>query len=132
MRIDIARHPETCQDGLPGKAGGGKETKNDNLSSFASDTAAKTGMDERTIQRATRRAERIVSDVKALIADTAIADSGVELDALAAASPSERRKMVEMVLSKDGTASPFHREMHMRILWCMGKQKARIGLKTVS
>jgi hypothetical protein len=53
---------------------------------FTADTEKKTGMDERTIQRAVRRAERIASDVKDRIKDTAIADSGIELDVLAAAS----------------------------------------------
>jgi hypothetical protein len=38
-----ALHPETRQGGAPGVAGGGKAAKDDKLSSFATDTAAKTG-----------------------------------------------------------------------------------------
>jgi hypothetical protein len=94
--IYIARHPETRQ----GSAGGhGKHGSATDKLSFAGDTASKTGMDERSIQRAVRRSERIASDVKDRIKDTAIADSGIELDALAAATPTEQRRMVDLVIN---------------------------------
>jgi ParB family transcriptional regulator, chromosome partitioning protein len=54
--------------------------------SFGKATAAKLGVDERTIQRAVARAA-IRPDVRAMIAGLPIADSGAELDKLAALSP---------------------------------------------
>ncbi|MBV9859875.1 MAG: ParB N-terminal domain-containing protein [Alphaproteobacteria bacterium] len=91
-------HPETRQGGLPGKAGGGKETKTDNLSSFAEDTAAKIGADERTVRRSIRRADRIDPEVKeAIRTQPKIADSGVELDALASLKPQQQREAVAIV-----------------------------------
>ena len=56
----IAAMPEIASKGVeldalaavpPGKAGGGKVAKTDNLSAFAKDTAEKTGTTERDIQR---------------------------------------------------------------------------------
>jgi ParB family transcriptional regulator, chromosome partitioning protein len=58
---------------------------------FVEDTAAKTGLSERTIARAVHRAERIGPEVRDEIKSMPeIADSGVELDALAKA-PSDRQ-----------------------------------------
>jgi ParB family chromosome partitioning protein len=93
--IYIARHPETRQGGAPGKAGGGKLAKTDKLSSFAQDTAVKTGCNERTIRRAVRRAERIDPDVQDRIDGTPIADCGADLDALA--SIEDRRDQIKAV-----------------------------------
>jgi ParB family transcriptional regulator, chromosome partitioning protein len=53
---------------------------------FAKATATKLGVDERTIQRAVARAA-IRPDVRAMIAGLPVADSGAELDKLAALSP---------------------------------------------
>lgn len=73
----------------------------DNLSpTFAADTAAKTGIDQRTIQRATRRARKIDEGVRNRIRDNPeIADSGVELDALAQMDPQQQRKAVALIES---------------------------------
>jgi len=46
-----ARWPETRHGGTPGKAGGGKKPKDDTMSSFADDTATKTGTSARSVQR---------------------------------------------------------------------------------
>jgi hypothetical protein len=53
---------------------------------FSKATAAKLGVDERTIQRAVARAA-IVPEVRAMIAGLPVADSGAELDKLAALAP---------------------------------------------
>lgn len=45
-----AIYPETKHGGLPGLPGGGKAPKNEIVSSFAEDTANKTGFSSRTIQ----------------------------------------------------------------------------------
>jgi ParB family transcriptional regulator, chromosome partitioning protein len=68
--------------------------------SFVEDTAAKTGMSERDVERCVRRAEAIAPEVKEAIHDMPeIADKGVELDALAAVEPEEQKAAVEAVKS---------------------------------
>ena len=63
-----ALHPEAKQGGLPGKSGSGKQAKNEIISSFAADTAAKTGVTERTVQPSslTKAAEARQAHRKAL------------------------------------------------------------------
>ena len=99
----LAAHPETGTGKAPGKAGGGKVAKTDKLSTFAADAAEKVGASDRDVRRAVRRAERIAPDVQdAVAALPAIADSGVELDALARMEPAQQREVVAAV--KAGTA----------------------------
>jgi ParB family transcriptional regulator, chromosome partitioning protein len=54
-------HPQAKQGGAPGKAGGGKKARTDEerqqVSSFAEDTAKKTAVSKRTVQRAVARAK---------------------------------------------------------------------------
>lgn len=57
------RHPETRHGGAPGRAGGGK-AKVDKMSSFAADTAARTGKTERTIERSVRIGERLTPEAQ--------------------------------------------------------------------
>jgi len=68
--IYIARHPET-------RATQGNSTARQlsEKSSFSQDTASKAGFTERAIQMSVRRSEKIASDVKERIKDTAIAGS---------------------------------------------------------
>jgi ParB family chromosome partitioning protein len=51
--------PQTKKGGAPGKAGGGKKAKTDNLSTFAVVTAKATGKDARTVRRDARRGKDI-------------------------------------------------------------------------
>lgn len=74
-----ALHPETRQGGV-GRGG----YKDDNLSSFSDDTAARTGRNKRDVQRDASRGERIADDVLADIRGTDL-DKGVVLDAIARA-----------------------------------------------
>lgn len=69
---------------------------------FAADTAEETGVTKQAINQSIRRANKIAPDVKKEIADTPIADSGVELDALAKADPKDQRIAVKRV--KEGKA----------------------------
>ncbi|HEX7071897.1 MAG TPA: MT-A70 family methyltransferase [Rhodothermales bacterium] len=46
-----AKHPEAKHGGAPGKAGGGKVAKDETVSSFAADTAARTKVNPRTVQQ---------------------------------------------------------------------------------
>jgi len=104
--VYLMKHPETRHGGASGKAGGGKKAKDPKLGSFAQprgfleDTAERTGMSRSHIARSVHRAEAIAPDVReAIHAMPAIADKGVELDALAAIEPKEQRKAIEAVKS---------------------------------
>lgn len=62
--------------------------------SFVADTAEKTGISERTIRQSARRAKKIDAKVRDRIRDKPeIADSGVELDALADLPSAEKQNM---------------------------------------
>jgi hypothetical protein len=63
------KHPETKHGGAPGKAGGGKKAKNEKFSSFAQDTADKTGLSKRAIEISIRRADKIAPEVMDAIGD---------------------------------------------------------------
>lgn len=67
--------------------------------SFSDETADKTGMHQTRIDQAIRWATRITPEVKDLIANTEIADSGVELNALSACKASDQSTVVHMVLA---------------------------------
>ncbi len=73
-----AKHPETRHGGV---GRGGK--KDDSLSSFSEDTARRTGVDQRSVQRDAARGDRITDDALAEIRGTDI-DKGVYLDEVAA------------------------------------------------
>lgn len=73
------------------------------IMSFASDTAQKTGANVRNIQREVRRANNISQEIRDSIRDVAsIADNSLELDALASLEESEQKAAVRAVL--DGKA----------------------------
>ena len=97
------KHPQTKHGGNRGNqhAGGKKRQVANSAScrkSFVEDTAAKTGMSERTIQQSVHRAEAIAPEVQETIAAMpAIADKGVELDALAQLPVADQAKAVAMV-----------------------------------
>jgi ParB/RepB/Spo0J family partition protein len=75
-----ARHPETRHHVAGGKAR--QQAASDKMS-FAADTATKTGVTRRTIERETRIAERIPEATRNLIRETPVADSQTDLLALA-------------------------------------------------
>jgi ParB-like chromosome segregation protein Spo0J len=64
---------------------------------FVAETAKKTGKSEKTVRRDKSRGEKIPEDVQKDLAGTKIEDSGVQLDALARASPDEQREAVKAV-----------------------------------
>ena len=97
-------NPQTAH----GKAKKGKDLeKSTSLSTFAerftAATAAKLGVDERTIQRAVARAA-ILPEVRAMIATHAIAESGAELDKLAALPPAQQMDVAEALTRGDKPA----------------------------
>jgi len=66
---------------------------------FAADVAEKTGVSKRGVNQAIARAQKIDPKVKAEIIDLPVADTGVELDALASMTPEEQSQAVERVKS---------------------------------
>ena len=89
--IHIALHPETRAGVAGGKARQGAAS--DNLS-FAADTAAKTGVTVKTVEREAARGAAIAGDVLAQVKGTKL-DRGVELDALAKMEPEEQRAAIK-------------------------------------
>jgi ParB family transcriptional regulator, chromosome partitioning protein len=74
----------------------------DNLASasFAADTAERIGASKRDVQRSIRRVVKIDEKVRDRIRDNPeIADSGVELDALASLDPQQQQKAISLVES---------------------------------
>ncbi|MBF0182675.1 MAG: ParB N-terminal domain-containing protein [Magnetococcales bacterium] len=95
------KYPQTRQ----GAAGASKrwEENANEINSFASDTAQKTGATERNIQKAVRRANNINQEVRNAIRDVAsISDNSLELDALASLDEADQMAAVRAVL--DGKA----------------------------
>lgn len=80
--IYIELHPETAH----GKA---SPSKDDNLSSFADETAKAIGKDKRTVQRDAERGEKVIDEVIDLIRDTKL-DTGTYLDKLKRLTPNDQ------------------------------------------
>jgi N6-adenosine-specific RNA methylase IME4 len=89
-------HPVTKHGGAPGKAGGGKIAKEENFSSFADDTAAKSGRTERSVRQDSTRAKHIPQI--ASVIGTSL-DKGDELDALAKMTPAKQRPIIEQAMT---------------------------------
>lgn len=76
----------------------GHDVTENSSATFAEDTAAKVGVTDRAIRQSIRRARKIDPKVRDRIRDISdIADSGVELDALADLDPQQQRKAVALV-----------------------------------
>lgn len=74
--------------------GAGRPKKNaETISSFVADTAAKTGVTERTVQQDVQLAQRIAPDVRDAIRDTETADRKTDLLALSRMSEAKQRKL---------------------------------------
>jgi len=90
-----ALHPETKR----GVAGAEARWHASETVSFASDTAAKTGLTPRTIQQDVQIATRIIPEVRDMIRDTPLADSKRDLLALAREDPADQRRIVRRILA---------------------------------
>ena len=89
------RHPET-------KHGGDRKSdeikrQNPPLDSFVADTAAKTGISERTIREEIQIAKSITPEVKEIIRDTPTADRKTDLLQLARMEPEQQKQIVQQV-----------------------------------
>lgn len=94
-------HPETRHGAQGGR--GAKRNEGDTLS-FSKDTAARVGLDERTIQRAVMIASRLAPDVRGRIAGSPIARTQSELVMLARLPPAEQRAVVDEMLAESPRA----------------------------
>jgi ParB family chromosome partitioning protein len=96
-----ALHPEAARPGPRNKIAD-KLVRNF-VSSFAAATAAKVGLDERSIRRALVRA-RLPAEVRAAIATHPIADRGVELDRLVGLGPELQARVVAVLTDPERPA----------------------------
>jgi len=94
-----AMHPETKHGGAPGKAGGGKKPKDEIISSFASDTASKTGVTPRTVQHEVQIVEKIDAEVRDAIRGTDVADRKTDLLWLAKMDTRNQKSVSEKIVS---------------------------------
>lgn len=105
--VFLSRRQEIYEALNPAAKQGGKREKGKRTSlsvwSFGKATAARLGVDERTIRRAVARA-KIAPEVRALIAAHPIAASGAELDQLAGQSPERQREIAERLVREGATA----------------------------
>ncbi len=100
-KVVFAKSAETKpEDELSPKSGVNSKRgpKNKGQVKFVTDTAKKTGRSKASVYQDKARGERIAEDVQKDIAGTDIENSGVQLDALAAASHDNQRKAVEAVV----------------------------------
>lgn len=104
-----AKHPETRAGVAGGKARQGAAA--DNLS-FAADTAAATGVDERTVRRDAERGEKISDEALQLVRGTRF-DTGVYLNSIKAMSPDEQLARVkqDVAVTKRPAALPSLQSM---------------------
>ena len=112
--LERAEHLKRRQEIFEAKSG----TKGSTLAGgrghvgFAADTAKEIGQTKKTINESIRRAKEIPEDIRNDIADTPIADSCAELDALARVGHAEQRKAVAKV--KSGEAKTVRQELEAR------------------
>lgn len=88
--------------------GRGDVTANLAVTSFATDTAAKTGQSERAVQRDAERGEKVIDEVLNLIRGTHL-DTGVVLDKLKGMSPNDQLQFAKRELAA-GKAARAPRE----------------------
>ena len=94
--IYLELHPETAKEAFKGN----QHVATDNLSvaSFAVETAAATGKDERTVRRDAERGEKVIPEVIDLITGTKL-DTGVYLDKLKRLPPNEQMTLAKRDLA---------------------------------
>lgn len=94
QRIWEELHPDATQ----GKAGAAARWMQATNLSFASDTADRLRLSERTIQRAIARFRRLDPEVYDQVQGTWLADNGVNLDALVRLPPAEQKRVAKLLL----------------------------------
>jgi len=94
QRIWEELHPDSAH----GKAGAAARWMQATNLSFASDTADRLKLSERTIQRAIARFKRLDPEVYEQVQGTWLADNGVNLDALVRLPPAEQKRVAKLLL----------------------------------
>lgn len=130
-----ALHPETRQHVAGGHAKAGTAT---DTVSFAADTAAKTGVSERTVRRDARLGERIAADVMEAIAGTPF-DNGRKLDALSRLPVEQQRKIashiaageissaeIAILMPLDEEKAIGREEREIVAAWAKARREARV------
>jgi len=94
-----ALHPEAKPVTVRGGPGRGNKTSDtmSSVLSFSEDTATKTGLSPRSVQRDVQIATRIAPDVRDALRDTPIADSKRDLLALASVDEDTQREALQMI-----------------------------------
>lgn len=96
-------HPEAAQFSPEKQAARRSSEPRDKLSpGFAQDTAAKTGVSDRTVQRATKIGTDITAEVRDIIRETPVADNQQELLRLARMEPEKQAPVAQKIA--DGEA----------------------------
>ena len=90
------KHPET-KAGIAGANARWDATAKSATASFVADTAAKTGISERTVRENIQIAKSISPEVKEIIRDTPIADRKTDLLQLARMEPEQQKQIVSQV-----------------------------------
>ena len=94
------QHPETKPVNEKGGPGRGNKTAEINSAvSFAADTAAKTGLTDRTVRQEIQIANSITPEVKEIIREIPLADRKTDLLQLARMAPEQQREIVQQVTS---------------------------------
>ncbi len=98
-------HPETARGKAPKQRSAARTTSLSPLvETFTAATARSLGLDQRSIQRAIARA-RIPADIRGIIARHPVANSGSQLDQLAALPHAEQLRVVTALTRADRPAS---------------------------
>ncbi len=106
-----ALHPETKAGVAGGKA---RQGSANDIMSFAEDTAQRTGVTERTVERDVRIAKNITPEAKELIRDTDVADRKVDLLSIAKLKPAEQLQVAEKIAAgKAKTVPEAQRELRL-------------------
>lgn len=93
-----AKHPGSVNPNKRGGPGRGNKTMADSaIVSYAADTAAKTGVSERTIREDVQIAESIPEDVRDAIRETLLAESKTDLLAIARLPEAAQREIISTV-----------------------------------
>lgn len=95
------KHPESC------KPLGGRPQKNaEIISTFADDTAAKTGVTARTIRQEVQIAEDIADDVREALSKTDVADRKTDLLKLAKQDEEDQREIASLIIEGEAKTVP--------------------------
>ncbi len=100
--VYLAMHPETKKGGAPGKAGGGKKAKTENVSDFATDAARKTGQTDRNVRNKVAVGQKLTQATRDAVRETSVADKQSELLKLTKLPAADQESAANLI--REGTA----------------------------